>query len=68
MFLLTTVATSLTGFLFPFHKLLPSHVIGIVSLVVLAIAIVARYAFHLTGAWRCIYAVFGLALGPLIED
>jgi hypothetical protein len=54
------VATSLTGFVFPFHKLLPSHVIGIVSLVVLAIAILARYAFHLTGAWRCIYAVSAL--------
>lgn len=57
LFLLTTVATSLTGFLFPFHKLLPSHVIGIVSLLVLAIAILARYARHLTGAWGWIYAV-----------
>src|SRR5258708_27156677 len=41
----------------PFHKLLPSHVVGIVSLVVLGIAILARYARHLTGAWRWIYAV-----------
>jgi hypothetical protein len=57
LFLATTAATSLTGFLFPFHKLLPSHVVGIVSLVVLAIAILARYARHLTGAWRWIYAV-----------
>ena len=57
LFFVTTVATSLTGFLFPFHKLLPSHVIGIVSLVVLAIAILARYVRHLTGAWRWIYAV-----------
>src|SRR6267154_2359944 len=57
LFLATTVATSLTGFLFPFHKLLPSHVVGIVSLVVLGIAIIARYARHLTGAWRWIYAV-----------
>ena len=40
-FFLTTVATSLTGFLFPFHKLLPSHVIGIISLVTLAIALLA---------------------------
>ena len=38
LFLATTVATSLTGFLFPFHKLLPSHVVGIVSLMVLAVA------------------------------
>jgi len=57
LFLATTVATSLTGFLFPFHKLLPSHVIGIVSLLALALAILARYARHLTGAWRWIYAV-----------
>ena len=57
LFLATTVATSLTGFLFPFHKLLASHVVGIVSLVVLALAILARYAHHLSGAWRWIYAV-----------
>ena len=57
LFLATTVATSLTGFLFPFHKLLPSHVVGIVSLVVLTVAILARYLRHLTGAWRWIYAV-----------
>src|SRR5437879_8784610 len=57
LFLATTVATSLTGFLFPFHKLLPSHVVGIVSLVVLTVAILARYARHLSGAWRWIYAV-----------
>src|SRR6266567_1465877 len=57
VFLITTAATSITGFLFPFHKLLPSHIVGIVSLVVLAFAIVARYACHLTGAWRWIYSV-----------
>jgi len=57
LFLASTVATSLTGFLFPFHKLLPSHVVGIVSLVALGIATLARYARHLTGAWRWIYAV-----------
>ena len=57
LFLASTVATSLTGFLFPFHKLLPSHVVGIVSLVALGIAILARYARHLAGSWRWIYAV-----------
>jgi hypothetical protein len=69
LFLLTTVATSLTGFLFPFHKLLPSHVIGFVSLLVLAIAILARYARHLTGTWRWIYvvsAVIGLYLNVFV--
>ena len=57
VFLVTTVATSLTGFLFPFHKFLPSHVIGILSLVVLAIAILARYGRHLAGAWGRTYAI-----------
>src|SRR5216683_143878 len=57
LFLATTVATSVTGFGFPFHHLLPSHIVGILSLVVLAVAIAARYRFHLAGAWRLIYVV-----------
>ena len=57
LFLTTTALTSLTGFLFPVEHLLPSHVVGIISLVVLAVAIVARYAQRLAGAWRWIYVV-----------
>jgi hypothetical protein len=57
LFLGSTVLTSVTGFFFPFHGLLPSHVIGIVSLVVLAIAVLARYTFHLVGAWRRAYVI-----------
>jgi len=57
LFLATTVATSVTGFGFPFDHLLPSHKVGIISLVVLAAAIVARYALHLAGAWRPVYVV-----------
>src|SRR5947209_16218329 len=57
LFLATTVATSVTGFGFPFDHLLPSHKVGIISLLVLAIAILARYVFHLAGAWRWIYVV-----------
>ena len=57
LFLLTTVATSVTGFGFPFDHLLPSHKVGIISLVVLAVAILARYGLHLRGAWRPIYVV-----------
>jgi hypothetical protein len=57
VFLTTTALTSLSGFGFPFEHLLPSHKVGIVSLVVLAVAIAARYAFHLAGAWRSIYSV-----------
>jgi hypothetical protein len=56
-FLVSTVATSVTGFLFPFHRFLPSHGVGILSLLVLAIAILARYPLHLAGAWRRIYAL-----------
>jgi hypothetical protein len=51
-FLVSTVATSVTGFLFPFHHFLPSHGVGIISLLVLGVAILARYARHLAGAWR----------------
>jgi len=57
IFLPTTVLTSLTGFAFPVEHLLPSHIVGIISLAVLAVAIAARYALHLAGAWRWIYVV-----------
>ena len=56
-FLVTTVLTSVTGFGFPFERLLPSHKVGIISLVVLAIAIYARYAGHMAGPWRWTYVV-----------
>jgi hypothetical protein len=57
VFLTTTVLTTVTGFLFPFHKFLPSHGVGIVSLIVLALAIPARYVLHLAGGWRRTYAI-----------
>jgi len=57
LFLVTTVATSVTGYFFPFHKLLPSHILGAISLVLLAFAIAGRYKFQLAGAWRRIYSV-----------
>jgi hypothetical protein len=57
VFLATTVATSVTGYGFPFHHLLPSHIVGAISLAVLAVAIAARYAFHLRGAWRRVYVI-----------
>ena len=57
IFLLFTILTSATGFLFPFEKLLPSHMIAILSLVLLAIACIALYGLKLSGAWRWIYAV-----------
>src|SRR5881409_3808862 len=57
VFLVTTVATSVTGFGFPVDHLLPSHVVGVVSLVVLTVAILARYGRRLRGAWRPIYVI-----------
>jgi hypothetical protein len=57
IFLITTVLTSVSGFGFPFDHLLPSHRVGIVSLIVLAVAIPGRYKFHLAGAWRWIYVI-----------
>jgi hypothetical protein len=57
IFFATTVATSITGFGFPFEHLLPSHVVGVISLVVLAIAAGARYGAHLAGGWRRVYVI-----------
>src|SRR5215204_685235 len=57
VFLATTALTSLTGFGFPFEKILPSHIFGVISLAVLLLAIVARYAFGLEGRWRAGYVV-----------
>src|SRR5258706_13408541 len=62
-FLLFTILTSATGFLIPpllSEKLLPSHIVGALSLVLLAIACIALYGMKLSGAWRWIYAVTAL--------
>ncbi len=56
VFLVTTVATSVTGFFFPFHGVTPAIILGVLSLLVLAAAIAGRYAFHLAGPWRWVYA------------
>jgi hypothetical protein len=60
VFLVSTVLTSVTGFMFPFHKLLPSHVFGILSLVVLVPALIGVYGSQLAGPWRWIYVVTAL--------
>ena len=57
IFLLFTILTSATGFLFPFTQLLPSHMVGILSLVLLAIACIALYGMKLAGVWRPVYVV-----------
>jgi hypothetical protein len=57
LFLATTALTSLTGFGFPFEHLTPGIILGILSVVVLAIAVPARYSFRMAGKWRAIYVV-----------
>ena len=57
LFLASTVATSVTGFFFPFHGFTPAIAVGIISLFFLAVAIFARYGRRLAGAWRWIYVV-----------
>jgi len=68
-FLATTIATSVTGFFFSFDHLLPSHIVGIISLVALAISLATLYVPRLAGAWRSIYvttAVFALYLNVFV--
>jgi hypothetical protein len=57
VFLWTTVATSVTGFFFPFHGFTPAFALGIVSLPILAVAVYARYGRRLTGHWRAAYVI-----------
>jgi uncharacterized membrane protein YtjA (UPF0391 family) len=57
VFLVMTILTSVTGFGFPFDHFLPSHAVGAISLVFLAVALFAVYVKHLAGAWRWIYVV-----------
>jgi hypothetical protein len=57
LFLVTTIATSVTGFFFHRDHLMPSHVVGAISLLLLVGAIVALYSFHARGAWRVVYVV-----------
>lgn len=61
IFLFTTLLTSLTGFGFPFTKVQPAHIVGVISLVVLAVAGVARYVKQLSGGWRSIYVLTAVA-------
>jgi hypothetical protein len=57
LFLATTVLTSVTGYFFPRDHILPSHIVGAICLVMLAIAIFALYTRQLAGSWRWIYVV-----------
>jgi len=69
VFLLTTVLTSVTGFFFPVDKILPSHIVGVLSLVVLAVTLAALYIYRLAGSSRWLYvatAVFALYLNVFV--
>jgi hypothetical protein len=69
LFLVTTVLTSVTGLLFPAPRILPSQIVGVISLIALAVAIFALYRSHLAGAWRWLYvtcAVFALYLNVFV--
>ena len=57
VFLATTVLTSVTGYFFHRDHILPSHIVGGISLVLLAAAIAAYYAFRLAGYWRPVYVI-----------
>jgi hypothetical protein len=60
-FLATTILTSVTGYFFPVERILPSHIVGALSLVLLGIAVAALYACRLAGSWRWIYVATGVA-------
>jgi hypothetical protein len=57
LYLITTVATSLTGFLFPFKGVTPGIILGVLSMIALILAIVALYVKGLVGAWRATYVI-----------
>ena len=68
-FLGMTVATSVTGYFFPRDHIMPAHIVGIVSLLGLAVALYAIYSRKLQGAWRKVYvvsAVFSLYLNMFV--
>ncbi|HTM74834.1 MAG TPA: hypothetical protein VL198_16535 [Pseudolabrys sp.] len=61
LFLATTILTSVTGFMFPISGVTPAIVLGLISIVILVIALAALYLKQLSGAWRWIYVTTALA-------
>lgn len=57
LFLVTAFATSATGFGFPFTGVLPSHIVGVIALLVLAVTVPADYVFRRAGRWNMVYAL-----------
>src|SRR5215470_17393905 len=61
LFLFTTALTCATGFLFPVHGFTPALGVGILTCVILAVALFALYKERLVGAWRWVYAIAAIA-------
>ncbi len=57
LFLATTILTSVTGFFFPFVKIGPPHIFGVISLVLLVFTLLGLYRYRLAGRWRATYVV-----------
>ena len=57
VFLITAIATSVTGFFFPFTRFLPSHGVGVICLVLFVPALLAQYKYNFAGSWRWIYVI-----------
>jgi len=62
LFLATTALTNITGFMFPFTRFLPSHGVGIISLLILPVVLWARYGKQLAGGWRRVFVVGSVTL------
>lgn len=60
LFLFTTIMTSVTGYGFPADRVLPSHIVGAISLIALALALYALLGTRLRGGWRAVYVVTAL--------
>ena len=68
-FIALTLAVCVTGFMFPFHQILPSHIFGVLTLVAMAVTIYALYSKRLNGFWRALYvasAVFAFYLNAFV--
>lgn len=60
-FLVMTILTSLTGFLFPFKTVTPAIVVGVIASLILIVALVALYRHRLAGRWRAVYVAGAIA-------
>jgi hypothetical protein len=61
LFLATTILTSVTGFPLAPFGFDPARAVGVISLVLLALAVAALYVFRLAGAWRWVYVGSAIA-------